>query len=1077
MPPSDSAINRIRKDGSATVILESPAVSRPGVRTSLSERQPTFLSSPFSIQSMLRNTTEMGDVGLFSIKPSRVPHPLSTRRFRGLNGQQDKVQDHRKILRARFHHDGFEELDGAFYAPSVVSMYQNESPKSLPFLSQRFKNDDHRSLSLSQSAHASRSLSNKLSHDSLRFGSPYIYPARPKRPGYRPTSPTMSELNSTDGNSIASLNQDFSICTSSAASFYARRQLRSGRPQNLVRPVPTLQSPPSPPSRTRSHTRINMSAIRDDAISRPPFNSSLRSSSRGLHSQPLYINGLGYRQRRLPIYYDYTEGFEEGNHLHNTSKSAIPLDEQLMLEDRITDLSCELEDASRRSSGLVKLPVQNSPFGMAPNSIPVGAQDRTLSMAPNYSFRVASKLTEKEAIGAQDVRGISCNHDNGNSKNYKKPEQSITDPSKPWSPIDGTMAHHILTSLKPRFSSTSQLGTNRVASDTNRSCLVKKPIELCNESLESPKVPSGYRDKHRIQHLSHEDGLEADDVLPLKVQSTYPECMNQGTSILRTPNPVQVSNVSQGHVFDAEKPTILSPVPERLMSSHSCQNRFSRILSVDDSMEELPDITQRSNASAITDIGRSSVTVESFVESENDVSASQSSASPPRGSGEGVTSYDISAPGLSTTKNHRTIDSLDKGQVDQQAKSGDLSRRRTCAGSHRSKSRYMPIFKRPTFLNFENRTHQVASGEDPDIEIKKYRPKRAIRSAHLTKELLSTTNDLSFKPFPLPTSRTNAAPPFAFVPSISDCKQNKPILVPELSVIKWPERVHLNDEQGRMPQQRYNTELGSDADSMGSISCSKPWSVDANHRWEAQENQYSSEAFRFSPSIDDSRLPLSLPRFKLKVTRAKSSRSGTSEFASQTASQDSLPIYGITTPEVSSTAEQILQTQRYHSTSEKNNEIEPPCVHARFMESLESRPTTVRTLRLVPPSPGPNFCDVRSFFSDDSSQCENKGSLRERLSQLKAIASRSNSSDDVRGSDRRLIASALGRSKNSAQYSRNSREVTIGMSNARYRKWQMVEKLKKWWRLGEESLRELSEKMSRGKSRQRSESTNLCPGI
>ena len=77
-----------------------------------------------------------------------------------------------------------------------------------------------------------------------------------------------------------------------------------------------------------------------------------------------------------------------------------------------------------------------------------------------------------------------------------------------------------------------------------------------------------------------------------------------------------------------------------------------------------------------------------------------------------------------------------------------------------------------------------------------------------------------------------------------------------------------------------------------------------------------------------------------------------------------------------------------------------------------------------------------------------KGSLRKRLSQLKATVTRASTSDDARGIDRALLGSALGKSRGNGSSSRHSERSQQGIARAHRdnaTKWRFVEKVKAWY--------------------------------
>lgn len=188
--------------------IDSPANSdrasvanRGSIRSADENRLPPAM--PKALQGMLKSTTETGDIGLFSIKHSRVPLPANgPRRMSGFYND-DSMQRPRQ-----FQPYGVPSVDDRRRLPSyardasseVISMYETASQKSA---SRAFDDPDYRSYSMTQT-YSSYSLSNHRSYTSLRSQpdaggplqrprSPFAYPTRLKRPGFRPSSPALTD--------------------------------------------------------------------------------------------------------------------------------------------------------------------------------------------------------------------------------------------------------------------------------------------------------------------------------------------------------------------------------------------------------------------------------------------------------------------------------------------------------------------------------------------------------------------------------------------------------------------------------------------------------------------------------------------------------------------------------------------------------------------------------------------------------------------------------------------------------------------------------------------------------------------
>ena len=150
---------------------------------------------------------------------------------------------------------------------------------------------------------------------------------------------------------------------------------------------------------------------------------------------------------------------------------------------------------------------------------------------------------------------------------------------------------------------------------------------------------------------------------------------------------------------------------------------------------------------------------------------------------------------------------------------------------------------------------------------------------------------------------------------------------------------------------------------------------------------------------------------------------------------------------------------------------------------IDSRSAGVPQVKPRPPSPILHFAEVQSFFSDDSSNEEPRGSLRQRLSQFKAITSRAGSVDDIRIAERRQVLAQgklrIGRRrsiKKDEYPSSLSGGIGEDISTLRYARFKMSRKVKKWWHLGEGKLRYLGGKIKRGKRHSQS-AAGLYAGV
>ncbi|CZR50606.1 uncharacterized protein PAC_00480 [Phialocephala subalpina] len=299
-------------------------------------------SVPKGLESMLKTTTETGDIGMFSIKPSRVPQSPNTPRRMGNGFNELRMPK----TRQPFQPYGVPMVDDRRRLPSyardnssdVHSMYETSSQKSARSASRAFDDPDYRSYSMTQTSYTSYTLSNHRSYASLRSQpdgngivqrprSPFAYPTRLKRPGFRPSSPALTDGGAVDYSRRVEIDRapyGPGQNTASPSSLYAQRRKP---PLSLRaegnRSTPSLLSQPSPPRRSSSPLVPRQNGFSGNDWQRrnvtisgntSPARSTLsRASTVNLHATaPVHsvTTAPGKLHPPSPLYYDYTEDFE-----------------------------------------------------------------------------------------------------------------------------------------------------------------------------------------------------------------------------------------------------------------------------------------------------------------------------------------------------------------------------------------------------------------------------------------------------------------------------------------------------------------------------------------------------------------------------------------------------------------------------------------------------------------------------------------------------------------------------------------------------------------------------------------------
>ncbi|KAF4985394.1 hypothetical protein FDECE_16584 [Fusarium decemcellulare] len=296
-----------------------------------------LLRSPGPLESMLKTTTETGDIGIFSIKTpmSAVTHHYPQRPrpdFKGprrpsrsyYRGPEDgPVRDDRKSL------PSYRDT-----ASEIISLYGSTTQPSYPRSFSPSSDGDHRSYSLTTcssrripSCKSSGTFQSLPSNSGLqRPRSPFPYPTRLKRPGVRPTSPAMTDNGVVDYSRMVEIDRVSQRTVhrpSKPKDYHGYRRypplsLRPGFSRSTsslpsrVSPKPRHYSPGSGRSRMQSTMPYWVASSQCGQTS--SSGQSIRSAS--LTSIVEMYQGMSPNRDVLPprsprsFYYDYTEEFD-----------------------------------------------------------------------------------------------------------------------------------------------------------------------------------------------------------------------------------------------------------------------------------------------------------------------------------------------------------------------------------------------------------------------------------------------------------------------------------------------------------------------------------------------------------------------------------------------------------------------------------------------------------------------------------------------------------------------------------------------------------------------------------------------
>ena len=196
MISSSQSTSALRRPVSERDLRDGAPIGKAEIRSSA--------GIPKAFEGMLRTSTETGDIGMFSVKSSRLPSSLnSPRRVTSCN--EPGLQKPRQSFQP-YGVSASTGIDDRRRLPSynrdttseLISMYEGPSQKS----SRVFDDSEFRSYSMTQAP--SYTLSNQRSYTSLRSQpegkglvqrprSPFAYPTRLRRPGFRPSSPALTD--------------------------------------------------------------------------------------------------------------------------------------------------------------------------------------------------------------------------------------------------------------------------------------------------------------------------------------------------------------------------------------------------------------------------------------------------------------------------------------------------------------------------------------------------------------------------------------------------------------------------------------------------------------------------------------------------------------------------------------------------------------------------------------------------------------------------------------------------------------------------------------------------------------------
>jgi hypothetical protein len=510
---------------------------------------------------------------------------------------------------------------------------------------------------------------------------------------------------------------------------------------------------------------------------------------------------------------------------------------------------------------------------------------------------------------------------------------------------------------------------------------------------------------------------------------------------------------------------ILSPTPERPASSQSHLHRFSKILSIDDTFPELPETL------TIFDTSSRSFTPDNFANGSpnvvNGIRKRQSFHFPrppmPFRRLKGANS-------LPTIPQQRNVTPLEKDGQSSRTKDSQFNEKQDSPLEVGAMEALELDAEEIRFLTEEEMHNELEHHEgwkEPDIPAVTYeldvpddlRPQvdhdykmNSSPRLRYMKDSPALPNSDELLPNEERTTSREAFAPLDFEPT--------PVPTPPRQAEARRSRSLTGDRAGSNDESipetsaltKFKLKLRSVRDSTLSPPASRPWNLDESYPWmdapQVLETPPESSLNTQEEKKDDK------PSLSVKIKRRFSSDrrasrsikkrlSGSSEISclglSGKATRDAPESPQPTAlPEIS----EILGSPINPVNTSRTASFRASQISGTFSISM---PPSLVGQRL--PSPTPPYIDVRSFFSDDSSQVPHRGSLRKRFSNLKGRRPVHKASFTDVGEENENVGPGLPTAQAGRKRANTviGHEGTIGMTNFEYSRRKMVERLKDWW--------------------------------
>ena len=933
---------------------------------------------------------------------------------------------------------------------------------------------------MTQSSYITHSLTNRRPYvygahyqsrgpmQTFRSQSPFAYPTRLRRPGYRPSSPALS-LNRSVPSSDPDRGQ--TSRTASPASMHTMNRIPTPWQQVVNRSDPMLRY--YPPIHRASYSR--------GSTPKPsPSLHSGASSARLSQAQVMYPGAWPDSPALTPppLFYDYSEAFEEQTHIHRTSVLVVtpslpsPKDDQNEyfehseipeLEHRIKvsleGPSTPVTDSNSLGCG-DRLSRSEAKYG--PEQLDSNAKPKDQSTATPHPSTFTLELPKSFLTELVNVKKPENTEDNQANPGSSGATQQNT-PGKAGNQINPSRVQKNEKSIgdqrRPEHDSSSPAASMYS---------VQSSVPL--ENIDDSTVPTS--------------GADTATASPEGPPRT-PTCESPPFEFSHRLTHGQISEASKASAsvksLRNEYPEIVAPTPERSITSLSNRDRFSKILGFDEALLQSDGLTALSSRRA-NNVGYAASPIpqtrprpqESLsTPSTTDHNIAEESDSDDEHELTNGLMETFGRPSGSPTKDRFTKSSPSLPSLAVHDSPIPCALRKS-PGIETLTPLNVRLSHRKTVINGGQRLKTKAAAVcHPSTIAEEKAPETAqavcqteTKSTDFNKDLLAILEPSpSIKAFTPLGDAGKSNLPFAFTPLIRTQSENDSLAELEATTSFYNRKHDSLSDRGQSPLS--DSMPCVDRISTASPPSSRPWNLDASYPWDDEEPPKLDVVLPL-PQRESQQSIEKQPKFRLRIHRASSSNASKLTKKHRSSEDTISSVIASSVDLLKSTSLRRRPKPNLSITASQSNSshdiIRASPMQTRFVESFEQPSPTSPVITLLPPSPGH---DVRSFFSDDSSQARPKGSLRKRLSEFRARNSRVNSVDHDPGYDRGLLNSAFGLSRASGRSSRQS-QTTAGVrshvSRTRGLRWNFFEKIRAWFIRRDDKIRDWKRK-SRYKSR------------